>query len=283
MNIEDLKIVTHLAKSLHFLETSKAFLMSPSNLTRRIRQIEAELGMTLFDRDNRNVRVNREASRFFEFALKTSHDYELMMEGFRDGDRPLGGDLRIYCSVTASYGVLPPLLQHYRAEFPHVQVRLETGAVQRVLDKLQSQEADIGIMPISGTIPDFVTFKPLERMPLVLIAGLDHPDTVNWESDTVLVPDSGITREVVDNWFLAYGITPATIQDVMEFEGVLSLVSAGYGVGIIPYIVWEQSRLSSYTKVLAISKTLPKLKIGAFALTKRVELKRISGFFAITS
>ncbi len=279
MTLEDLKIVTYLAKCLHFHETSVAFLMSPSNLTRRIRQIELELGVMLFDRDNRNVRVNPEAASFFEFAAKVAHEYELTLDGFRSPDRPLGGELRIYCSVTASYGVLPPLLKRYREVFPSVQVRLETGAVQRVLDKLQSHDADIGIMPISGEMPDFVTFTPVNRMPLVVIAAKEHADGVDWDQDTVLLPEGGITREVVDDWFLAYGIFPKKVHALTEFEGVLSLVSAGYGVGVVPYIVWEQSQLALHTKVLSISNRLPRLKIGIFSLKKRMHLQRIEGFF----
>jgi LysR family positive regulator for ilvC len=136
-------------------------------------------------------------------------------------------------------------------------------------------------MPISGGIPDSVMFAPVGRMPLVVIAARDHEDEVDWDLDTLLLPDSGITREVVDDWFLSCGILPKRIQELVEFEGILSLVSAGYGVGIIPYIVWEQSQLSSHTKVLKISNRLPRLKIGVFSLKKRMHLRRIDGFFEL--
>ena len=126
-----------------------------------------------------------------------------------------------------------------------------------------------------------MVFAPVGRMPLVVIAARDHGDEVDWDLDTLLLPESGITREVVNDWFLSSGIVPSRIQELAEFEGILSLVSAGYGVGIIPYIVWEQSQLSSHTKVLKISNRLPRLKIGVFSLKKRMHLRRIDGFFEL--
>lgn len=57
MDNRELKIFQHLAKSLHFSSTSRECYISPSSLTRMIQRLEQELGVQLFERDNRTVRL----------------------------------------------------------------------------------------------------------------------------------------------------------------------------------------------------------------------------------
>lgn len=281
MNFDDLQLIKHLAGTLHFSKTSKAFHMSASNLTRRIHLVEAELGVLLFERDNRNVHITRHGKQFLEFSEYVTDDFERLKESFSSDQGKVGGTLKIYGSVTACYGVLPPLLKRFQKTYPNVGVELRTGSVTKVIDELRERRADIGVMPITDDVASDIVAQQITQIPLVFIQAFRSRKQIDWKRDTILLPETGITRQIVDNWFETEGISPKNIQNLSEFEGILSLVSAGYGVGLVPQIVWSQSSLRDTIEVLSVRPGLPQLNIAVVALKKRADVARISAFFTM--
>lgn len=127
MDLRDLKLFLHLAESHHFGRTAKAMHVSPSTLSRQIQRLEEILGQPLFLRDNRTVQLTDAGEQLKEFAQQTLLQYQQLKHSLGQHGPSLSGELRLFCSVTAAYSHLPPILDRFRAQHPLVEIKLTTG------------------------------------------------------------------------------------------------------------------------------------------------------------
>ena len=105
-----------------------------------------------------------------EFAQQTLLQYQQLKHSLGQHGPSLSGELRLFCSVTAAYSHLPPILDRFRAQHPLVEIKLTTGDAADAVDKVQSNEADLGIAGRPETLPASVAFTKIGEIPLVLIA-----------------------------------------------------------------------------------------------------------------
>ena len=115
MNFQDLQIFLHLADTQNFAKTATQNHMSPSTLSRQIQRMEEELEQPLFIRDNRQVRLTEQGERFLQFAKAEWQNWQQFKRQLRDNSAELSGELRLFCSVTASYSHLPQVLAKFRS------------------------------------------------------------------------------------------------------------------------------------------------------------------------
>ena len=127
MDLRDLKMFLHLAESRHFGRSARAMHVSPSTLSRQIQRLEEDLGQPLFVRDNRTVTLTEAGEELRIFAQQTLLQYQQLRHTIDQQGPSLSGELHIFCSVTAAYSHLPPILDRFRAEHPSVELKLTTG------------------------------------------------------------------------------------------------------------------------------------------------------------
>ncbi|TNF09680.1 MAG: LysR family transcriptional regulator, partial [Pseudomonadales bacterium] len=126
MDSHSLRLFLSLADNLHFGKTSREQHVSPSALSRSIKQLEEELGATLFVRDNRSVRLTREGQQFREYASDVMNGWQAIRQTFMQDQQSLHGELSLYCSVTASYSFLYDILSSFRQDYPRIEMKLHT-------------------------------------------------------------------------------------------------------------------------------------------------------------
>ena len=170
MNLRDLKTFLHLAESRHFGRSARAMHVSPSTLSRQIQRLEEDLGQPLFVRDNRTVTLTEAGEELRVFAQQTLLQYQQLRHTIDQQGPSLSGELHIFCSVTAAYSHLPPILDRFRAEHPSVEIKLTTGDAADAMEKVVTGEADLAIAGKPETLPGAVAFSMLENLAVVLIA-----------------------------------------------------------------------------------------------------------------
>src|SRR5476651_280727 len=220
MDLRDLKLFLHLAESRHFGRTAKATHVSPSTLSRQIQRLEEDVGQTLFLRDNRTVQLTDAGVQLKTFAQQTLLQYQQLRHRLGQHGPSLSGELRLFCSVTAAYSHLPPILDHFRAEHPLVEIKLTTGDAADAVDKVQSNEADLGIAGHPEVLPASIDFTPIGEIPMILIApALPCPvraqalaENPDWSHTPFILPEHGPARRRIDHWFRSNYITNALMQ-----------------------------------------------------------------------
>ncbi len=254
----------NLAEALHFGKASAASHVSPSALSRSIRQLEAEVGVTLFERDNRTVTLTHEGRLFLPWARDVLTQWDVIRNTLMAEADELHGEVSMYCSVTASYSFLFEILSAFRRDHPHIEIKLHTGDPEHAITRVLAGEEDIAIGARPEILPNGLAFKPIATSPLVFIASKDHPQPVgrDWATAPMILSESGLARSRVDAWFRARGVQPAIYAQVAGNEAIVSMVSLGFGIGVVPRIVLDNSPLADNIRILDIRPKLKAYEVG---------------------
>ncbi len=289
MDIRELHFFMHLAENLHFGRASRSCNITPSALTRAIQRIEEEIGEQLFVRDNRSVALTAAGKIFLDYARDVLKREERLQAQLA-GDRQLGGTLSLYCSVTATYSILPALFHKFRSAHPQVHIKLQTGDAALALASLQNREVDITIAALPKKVPQRVDYHKIVETPLVFIIPAEYPDivcfsttTVNWRKTPIIMPDRGLSRERIDRWFSAKKIVPNVYARVAGNEAIIAMVSLGCGVGVVPLLVLEKSPIKEQVKILANAPELTPFSIGICTMKKRQRTPQLKAFWDIAT
>ena len=280
-----------LAETLHFGRASERANISTSALSRSIRQLEAELKVTLFARDNRTVELTAEGRKFLRYARDAVLQWEQIRFELTDPAEQLQGEVSLYCSVTASHSILVDLLNRFRPEHPGVEIRLQTGDPEHAIDRIVGLEEDVAIAARPDQLPDDVIFAPIEMSPLVFVAPTESADPMlsqlppidpaAWAEIPMILATSGIARDRVDAWFHQHDIAPKIYAQVAGNEAIVSMVSLGLGVGVVPQIVLDNSMLTSRVEVLDVAPALEPYDLGLFTLKRHLNNPLVSAFWSL--
>ncbi len=286
MDIRAIRIFNQLAHSLHFGRTGRACNLSASALTRTIQRIEEELGHQLFFRNNRTVSLTPSGKIFRRYAEEAEQHWQALQQQLA-GDDALGGEISLYCSVTAAYSILPRILGAFRSAHPGVQIKLQTGDAAEALNKLRNREAEVTIAALPETLPSSTVFIELAQTPLVFIEPINvpqppgaHNQTIDWRTTPLIMAEQGLSRVRIDRWFKEKGITPKIYAEVAGNEALLAMVSLGCGVGVVPRLVLEKSPLHDRVRIVDVSPRLLPFTIGACTTKRNLENPVIQAFWA---
>ncbi|MHA6965730.1 HTH-type transcriptional activator IlvY [Zobellella denitrificans] len=286
MDIRNLELFLHLSQSLHFGRTADAMAVSPSTLSRAIQRLEQELGCELLDRDNRSVTLTPAGLRLQQFAGNWLADWQAMREQLKQSESPLQGRLRLFCSVTASYFLLPDILARFRTRYPQLELRLETGDPALAIDKVLNDESDLAIGARPDALPAKLDFIRLQTVPLVFIAPripclanelLQEPNA-DWSRIPVILPEQGVARKRTNQWFRNKGISPHVYAEVAGNEAIVGMVALGCGIALVPTAVIEHSPMADKIRRLDVTPDLKPFEVGVCLLKKRLEDPLIQAF-----
>lgn len=212
----------------------------PSNLTTRIRQLERELGVALFIRENQRLRLSPAGHSF----LRYSEQILGLVEEARSvvtGDEPQGlfslGALESTAAVR-----IPSALARYNQRYPKIQFDLATGPSGTMTE---------GVLEgtLSAAFVDGPVIHPgLEGIPvypeeMMIVAPKGHPliqcaGDVNGTSIYAFRANCSYRRHF-ESWFHGDNATPGRIHEMESYHGMLACVIAGAGLAMIPRSMLE--------------------------------------------
>lgn len=287
MDLRSLRQFIHLSQTLHYGKTSEAMHVSPSTLSRSIARLEDELGATLFERDNRTVVLTQAGRQFREFAESTLAHWQDLKHRLKNNPIELTGQIRLYCSVTATYSFMSELLTAFRSEFPNIEVVLETGDAAQAIQKVMDDEADIAVAPLPDQLPNPLLFKTMVSTSLEFIAPaaegpvstLLEQSPVPWGQVPFVMAEFGLARKRLDHWFRAQSIKPNVYAQVAGHEAIVAMVGLGLGVGVVPHLVIENSPLKDKIRTVSVEKPLKPFDVGVCVLNRRLQDPLVNAFW----
>lgn len=288
MDTRSLKLFVTLCDTLHFGRASEACHISPSALSRAIKQLEDSLGVQLFERDNRTVTLTREGIRFQEYAREAMIQWDVIRNSLLAEAQELQGEISVYCSVTASYSFLYEILSQFRQQHPKIEIKLHTGDAENAIQRVIASDEDITIAAKPDSLPAGLAFKQIATSPLVFIAPKEdlvfdpvlNKSTIDWAEIPMILSEEGVARKRVDRWFKQLSVKPLIYAQVAGNEAIVSMVSLGFGVGVVPKIVLDNSPLANKVRILPVEPRLKAYDVGLFALKKKLQSPLINAFWS---
>lgn len=283
MDTKAMRVFLSVSDTLNFSRSSEILHMSLSAVSRTIQRLEEELGQILLERDNRRVSLTIYGRQFREYAQKAVDDWQRLRQKL-NSETALAGELSLFCSVTASYSVLAPILESFRSSHPSVAIMMHTGDQADGVARVLSGQDDLAVTARPAVLPPRLAFLPLRESALILCAPvaacavrdlIDRGDTYSpdfdWSSLPFIVPERGISKDILDSWFRDQGIRPTIYAQVAGHEAIVAMVGLGLGVGVVPEIVIEASGAGDMVTGVPLSHALPALSIGLCGLKSRLE------------
>jgi len=283
MDTRSLTVFLSVADTLNFSRSGELLHMSVSAVSRTIQRLEDELGQPLLERDNRTVRLTSAGREFREYARHSVAEWQEVRRKL-GSDEELAGEVSLYCSVTATYSVLAPILEAFRATHPSVEIMMHTGDQADGINRILEGQDDVAVSGRPGQLPGRLEFLPLLQSPLqfcmpaadcavrdmVVAAGAPESGDFDWAGIPFIVPERGVTKEMLDTWFRERGIRPRIYAQVAGHEAIVAMVSLGLGIGIAPQLVIESSGMAGSVQPIAVAEGLPPLTVGLCSLGQRL-------------
>ena len=289
MNIRELKLFHHLAKTLHFGRTSRECNITPSGLTRTIQRLEAEVGHSLFHRDNRTVYLTSAGLSFCSYcdeAIEKWNELQFTLNGMTT----LKGELSLYCSVTAILTILPTIFRQFKSEHPNVRIRIETGDAADAQVKIDNKEVDISIIALPDTYEEKYEFIQFLQTPLIFIRPRTFQESIiyeqgeiNWEKTPIIMPNKGLSRQRVNDWLKEKDIHPNIYSEVAGNEAIIAMVAMGCGTGVVPQLVLENSPLARDVDTINVQPQLMPFSVGACTARKNLHSPIVQAFWQTAS
>ncbi len=218
-----------------------------SNVTARIRALEATLGVQLFRRNGRGVVPTQAAEVLLPHARQVADALRAARASLDDLLNPgqPAGRLLIGSMETVAAVRLPPVLAAYHRDFPAVELGLRTGASQPLLMELLAGQLDAALVGGPVDHPALVVADlGVERMMAVTAAGADWQTLLARPQAAVLCFRSGCAyRERLEGLLAHLGATQVRMQEFGTLEGIIGGVSAGIGLSLLPEAAVERSPL----------------------------------------
>src|SRR5690554_3561356 len=275
MDSYKLTLFIALANAGHFGRAAATCHVSPSTMSRNLKHLEDELGTRLMERDNRSVALTGDGKRLLQFARETLQQWETFQESLLTDAEQLRGQLSLYCSVTASYSFLYDILTQFRSRHPGINIKLHTGDPAQAISRVTNGLEDVAIATRPERLPSGLDFKPITHSPLVFIAPTDNTHlggkVTQWRNLPMIISEDGLARERFNAWCRKEQLTPNIYAEVKGNEAIVSMVSLGFGIGLVPRIVLDNSPLKQKVVLIENQPSLGPFETGICVLKKRLK------------
>ncbi|QNS14929.1 HTH-type transcriptional activator IlvY [Mannheimia bovis] len=292
MDFQSLKLFLDIVQSRSFIRSAEKNYMTASTLTRHIQRMEEEVGQPLFLRDNRQVHLTEAGEKFLEFAQQGWVQWQQLQSQISPTQGELEGELKVFCSVTASYSHLPPILSRFRQKYPKVDIKLTTGDPAQALLEVQSLTADIAIAGKPELLPNNIIFHYIDDIELSIIAPrvacqatqLLQQSPIDWKNVPFILPVNGPVRKRIDRWFKEQKIKePRIYATVTGHEAILPMVALGFGVALLPDVVIKHSPMNNQVSYLNLPSPITPFELGVCVQQRRLQEPIINAFWALLS
>jgi DNA-binding transcriptional LysR family regulator len=234
------------AEELHMHRAAERLNMAQPALSQQIKSLEERLGVSLFSRAHRRLTLTPAGEAFLQKARMAIEMADQAVLEARRTARGEQGVLNLgYVSSAMFNEKLPAMLRQLHTRWPDIRVSLTTGDVQTLYEAVQNYRLDIAAIraPLPA-VPDELVVRPFfsektrlalwEQHPLANATALTLASLKNENWITLTDPDGmGLEHYFTDACRQA-GFQPKVVQKVSDVPTVISLVSAGFGIALLP-------------------------------------------------
>jgi LysR family transcriptional regulator, hydrogen peroxide-inducible genes activator len=173
-SLQQLRFLCALAERCHFGRAAESCAVTQSTLSGGIKELEARLGVTLFERSHRHVMLTPLGQEIATRAQRLLVDAEELVGLAHNAREPLSGPLRFGVIPTVGPYVLPSLLSHLGTALPKLKLYVREAPTPVLLDKLAAGELDVLLVATPYELGDVEAMEIAED-PIVVVMPSNHP------------------------------------------------------------------------------------------------------------
>lgn len=173
MNLSQLYYFRKLAQLQHYTKAAKELYITQPSLSDSISSLEQELGISLFQKEGRNVKLTKYGQEFYEYVNDALNQLDKGIAVAKSKSGAMGGMIDIGCIPTILGDYMPNAIQNYRVKNPKAVFNIYQGHTLRLLEELKKGKYDIAFC--SKVDDPELEFVPILAQQLILVVRNDHP------------------------------------------------------------------------------------------------------------
>ncbi|WP_048570672.1 selenium metabolism-associated LysR family transcriptional regulator [Clostridium cylindrosporum] len=246
MDFKQIEAFVNVAKYKSFSKAADAIYLSQPTISAHIASLEQELGITLFDRNGKDIRLTHGGSLFLEYAINLINIRNTAITNLADYNNKIAGKLTIASSTAPCRFILPKLVTVFKSLYDDVTFDIKEQSTKDVVDMIIGGESEIGIV---GEILKDSRLKYLKISDdnLVLVSNKKNlPEELELEdifNECFILREKGsATRRTFEDALEAQGFPPSKLKifaEVSSLEAVLQFVKNGTGVSVVSELACE--------------------------------------------
>ncbi|WP_031484586.1 LysR substrate-binding domain-containing protein [Maridesulfovibrio frigidus] len=269
METRQLKYFLAVAEELHFGNAARRLNISQPPLSQQIMKFEYELGVKLFERNKRSVRLTAAGESLLTDArtiLKSIDKAKCSLQSVALGEK---GRLSIGYIGPAMDGSLSEIIREYKTKYPDVTFTLNEMSTNSQLEELQQGRIDVGVARIFRHDLGGLECKVFHKESYALAIPMGHSfvdksvvDVAELAGEPLIFFPREVQPHLYDEWIRVFtedGFTPDVVQEASTKSATVALVAAGIGVGIVPESIAKRRPGGVFFKPL--TGNIPSLEI----------------------
>ena len=274
MRIGDLETFVWVARLGSFTEAAQKLNLSQPAVSMRIRELERNLGIDLFDRQHKSFQLTAKGREFLDYAVKIISDWSEAQ--LRLGaSTAISGRVRLGVTETVALTWLPEFVARLNQDFPAIVLELDVGLTHKVWDDLESRRIDLAILPGPAHGPGMVVL-PLGTILYTWMASpkLGIPSESRSPRDLQAWPIVTLSRDsnlydIIENWFLRGSATPRRIDACNSLGVVARLTISGLGISLLPPTIYDEEIGSGDLEIINCVPAIKPLEFVAVYRQRR--------------
>ena len=174
MDLRELRIFVKAAEKLNFSRTAEELGYTQANVTLQIKNLEAELGVLLFDRIGKNIYLTQDGNLFLTYARQVLSDSDSLKELFHTEKRH-AGKINVGMSESILAAEFPGMIQEYHRKYPKIQVCVKVGTREMMYDMLLHNELDFAYIIDQNSIGSEWVGRVIKEETVYFLASPEHP------------------------------------------------------------------------------------------------------------
>lgn len=284
MELRHLRYFLAIAEHSHFGVAAEELMVSQPTLSQQMKDLESELGVALFERVGRGVKLSQAGELYREVAR---HAMNVLEEGevlLREFDQLLRGSLTIGVVQTVNAYLIPTVIAKFVREYPKVQLSVEELSASEIEIRLTSAQLDVGISFTPAPHHD-LNFEVLFQEELVLVMDRKHPLGKKKKLKIKALANEPLsllrrgycTRRIIDDCFRAAQSPLQVVVELNSIAGLLALVKAGGPPTILPSLGIDAKAFH----VIRLEGPTPIREVGLLTSKSKSKLRAIDVFVTI--
>lgn len=244
MNLYHLRYFVTLAKLEHYGKAAEKLKITQPGLSHAMASLEDELGVSLFEKEGRNIVLNKYGKIFFDDVNKVISILDSSINSFKIINKG-GGEINISSIKPLAIQDIPRVTHNFLDinKDKDIDFKFYTGVTNDIIQGLKNEIYDIGFCSKIESEAD-IEFVPVQKQEMCAIVPFGHPLAIHNELDLIeTIPykhivfskNSGL-RPVIDGLFNKIGQSPNIAYEVEDDNFIAGLVAQNFGIAILPKV-----------------------------------------------
>ena len=285
MTIRRLRTLVAIADTQTFSAAADAVHVTHAAVSQQMQALEAEMGITLFDRSTRTPQFTPVANRIVEKARTLIADYDNLVPSVLN-DGGLSGTITLGVLRTTLTGLSPQAMAVLKSKYPDLRLHIKPGLTTTLLAEIERSNLDAAIVSQPHLMPANLSFRELAKEPMQLIAAIEEPEddpiTLLNARPFIRFDRTAVVGALIDNWILSNRIQVKEAMELDSPEAISVMVQANLGVSIVPNLA-VKPRDNVLVKQLSLGADAPTRALGLVYRKDQVKTQAIDAVFAALS